>query len=123
MTNTSDHLIIMTATDAENSVLSLLGDLVYVLEQRPGSSWIDLATQVLDHHNPPIAPGLLSPWHIGLQLHCRTVLKAMGSADVEAIADGLRAIRALDGIAAHLPEQCPNAELVLAEPDIDLTSI
>ncbi len=113
----------MNVNDAEHSVLSLLGDLLHVLRQRPGSSWIDLAGQVLDHHNPPIPPDLLSSWHIGLQLHCRSVLKAMTVADVAAIGDGLRAIRMLDNIENHLPAQCPATELVLNEPDIDLTSI
>ncbi len=111
----------MNVQEAETSVLSLLSDLVFVLEHRPGSDWIDLATQVLDHHDPPIDPGLLEPWHIGLQLHCRTVLKAMTTADVDAIADGLRAIRALDQIDQHLPAQRADAEVLLTEPDIDLT--
>ncbi len=112
----------MNANDSETSVLSLLDDLVYVLQQRPGSAWIDLATQVLDHHDPPIDPGLLSPWHIGLQLHCRTVLKAMITAEIEAIEDGLRAIRSLQGIEQLLPA-VPVNQLVLTEPDIDLTTI
>ncbi len=105
--------------EAEESVLALLGDLVFVVQQRPGSSWSGLATQVLSHHEPPVAPDLLDSWHIALQLHCRAALRSMSEIDIDGITDGLRSIRGLGSIEEYLPIGKTSDEPVVT---IDLTS-
>ena len=47
---------------AEESVIALLSDVVFIAQHRPGSDWPLLADQALSHHSPPFDDDLVSSW-------------------------------------------------------------
>ncbi len=95
--------MISETSAAEESVLALLSDLVFIAQQRPGSAWPNLARMANEHHSPPVDTRLLTPWHQLVQEECFGALAALVDVDIEAIERHFRTLRGVDKIDRHLP--------------------
>ncbi len=88
---------------AEESVIALLTDVVFIAQHRPGSDWPELADQALSHHSPPFDDDLVSSWHATIQDECFAALHAIVEVDTDAIEARFRTLRSLDHIEDFIP--------------------
>jgi hypothetical protein len=70
---------------SNTSIQALLGDLRYVIDNTDPAEWPELASEVLEHHSPPIEDALLTSRSRDLQKWCRTMLEALIDTDEEGV--------------------------------------
>lgn len=71
----------------ETSIRAMLGDVEHVVGKTDPSTWPEIASELLEHHSPPIDDVLLPPKARKLQQWLRAMLEAMIDVDE----DGVRA--------------------------------